>query len=201
MKTNLYSKIWLALTICLIQTLNCQTKADKSATTETISSKQIRIQLGAKPFTTKEIRATKPQTLTSPVNQQTESAEKNKKIQTAEKENLSPVAIRFQIETYENSGLNNREQFKNNMAEIKTLLSGQVISQTMNNHINELIHDSERNLKLATEMREEAHAENQPAVIAGRLSNADEKEMIALSEQNEVINLLDKHKSPGLTFR
>lgn len=201
MKTNLYSKIWLTLLICLIQTLYGQNKTDKNTPAETTSSKKIRLQLGVKHSTTTGTSQVKQKALTYDFEKQTEATQENKKTSVKEVENLSPVAIRFQIDTYENTGLDNRERFKNNLAEIKTLLATQVITQTMNKRVTELIIDSERNLKLATEMREEAHAETQPAIIAGRLSNADEKETMALSEQKEVLHILDKHKTPVLTSR
>lgn len=53
-----------------------------------------------------------------------------------------------------------------------------------------LIFESEKEMKLAKELREEAHAQPNLASIIGNMGNAEEKELLALSKQNLAIDAL-----------
>ncbi len=92
-----------------------------------------------------------------------------------------------QLEAVEMSGSLNLSQYKENRIKIaqliKSLKPGEQVQQTTK----ELIRSSEKNMKLATEMREEAHADaNRPSRL-GALTNAEEKEQVALNEQSQAI--------------
>lgn len=57
-----------------------------------------------------------------------------------------------------------------------------------------LIYDSEKEMKLAKELREEAKAQPNLASIIGSMGNAEEKELVAIHKQSLAINVLTKSK-------
>jgi len=85
-------------------------------------------------------------------------------------------------------------KFYQNLSNIDSLINkmtgnGSVIDQTQN-----LNSQAERYLKRAKEMREEANAQSTNEAKLGTMLNAEEQEYLALSKQNESIDLL---KSAG----
>lgn len=94
------------------------------------------------------------------------------------------------ITALELSGVKNKETYTLNKAALNQLLEKNDISATAGKQIQSLINDAEMNMRFAYEMREEANAMPTNAAKLGSLSNADEKETLALSEQNQALNIL-----------
>jgi predicted phosphatase len=62
--------------------------------------------------------------------------------------------------------------------------------------IKNLINSASREIKLAKEMREEAYAWSNNAATLGSLSNAEEKEFLALNKLDEATAILMKSNRP-----
>ncbi len=94
------------------------------------------------------------------------------------------------ITALELSGVKNKEAFTLNKTTINQLLEKANVSAYASKQAQGLISDAEMNMRFAYEMREEANAMPTTAAKLGSLSNADEKETLALGEQTQVINIL-----------
>ncbi len=66
--------------------------------------------------------------------------------------------------------------------------------------INNYLTDSNKYLQLAKEMREEAYAHPNKAATLGGLSNAEEKEILALNKQEKAIELLNDNQVYNFTI-
>ena len=107
------------------------------------------------------------------------------------------------IKALEESGQKNKETFTLNKANINQLLSITNISAVAAKEANNLISDAGMNMRLATEMREEAYSMPTNAAKLGSMSNADEKEVVALGEQTQVIHILKTYaaiQAAGIDF-
>jgi hypothetical protein len=191
----------MVLSFCLIQSLYSQ---NNSTTGSSQANKQIRIKLGAleKTSAKKEMNSAELQQLAYNMEAQAlqlRKALRNNPSLTEEllkdAENLENTAALLQIDAFEISGRLNRAHFNANRLEINALLLRSNFDEDVYQPVTLLITLSEREMKMATEMREEANAEKKPAVKLGRLSNADEKETLALNEQDKALGILKKNKS------
>jgi hypothetical protein len=107
-----------------------------------------------------------------------------------ESNTLYKQAEMMMITALELSGVKNQEAFKLNKAGINQLLEKANLSAVASKQAQSLISDAEMNMRYAYEMREEANAMPTLAGKLGSLSNADEKETLALGEQNQALNIL-----------
>lgn len=94
------------------------------------------------------------------------------------------------ITALELSGVQHKETYNLNKAGLNQLLEKTNASAIAGKQAQCLISDAEMNMRLANEMREEANAMPTSAGKLGSLSNADEKETLALGEQNQALNIL-----------
>lgn len=94
------------------------------------------------------------------------------------------------ITALELSGVKNKEAYTLNKTNLNQLLEKANVSAITAKQAQSLISDAEMNMRFAYEMREEANAMPTSAGKLGSLSNADEKETLALGEQNQAITLL-----------
>jgi hypothetical protein len=210
MKTNLYLRVCIAFIVIASETLNAQN------TTQSISildaTKQIRIKLGAAPDKTKTLKtvsAEELQQLAAGMEEQAgklreESKNKSELTQNKlleEALNLLKLSVSLQIEAFELSGRMNTSQYFENRSTINTLLINARLESEIVSSVSQLVSLAERHLKLAIEMREEANAEQLPVNKLGRLSNADEKELLALHHQNDAIALINKHTHGSISSR
>ncbi len=108
----------------------------------------------------------------------------------AEANELYTQAETMLINALEVSGQKNKETYTLNKSNINQLLGIVNISAYAGKEAQSLISDAGMNMRLATEMREEAYAMPTKASKLGSMSNADEKEVVALGEQNQVIHIL-----------
>lgn len=88
------------------------------------------------------------------------------------------------------SGVKNKEAYTLNKAALNQLLEKTNLSAISSKQIQSLVADAEMNMRYAYEMREEANAMPTSAGKLGSLSNADEKETLALGEQSQALNIL-----------
>lgn len=105
---------------------------------------------------------------------------------------LEESALQKELEASEISGQLSQEQFNYNKIQIKILITKYSGQKSMLIYSYTLILESEKDMKLAKELREEAYAQATLASRLGNLSNAEEKELLALSKQNKVIENLTK---------
>ncbi len=98
-----------------------------------------------------------------------------------------------QIEISELTAKISYERYELNKMTIKALKNG-IKDLDVLDHAESLMYDSERALKMAIEMREEAYAEPSNSAKLGVMGNAEEKEYTALHKQSETINLLESGK-------
>ncbi|HWY10842.1 MAG TPA: hypothetical protein VN026_05945 [Bacteroidia bacterium] len=108
----------------------------------------------------------------------------------AEANELYVQAETMLINALEVSGQKNNETYTLNKANINQLLGIVNISAYAGKEAQSLISDASMNIRLATEMREEANAMPTIESKLGSMSNADEKEVLALGDQNQVIHIL-----------
>ena len=94
------------------------------------------------------------------------------------------------ITALELSGVKNKEAYNSNKSYLNQLLEQVNTSALVSKQANGLISEANMNMRLANEMREEANAMPTNAGKLGSLSNADEKETLAIGEQKEAINIL-----------
>jgi hypothetical protein len=94
------------------------------------------------------------------------------------------------ITALELSGTKNKEAYTLNKTTINQLLETSNLSAFTAKQAQSLISDAEMNMRYAYEMREEANAMPTTGAKLGSLSNADEKETLALGAQTQAINIL-----------
>ena len=111
----------------------------------------------------------------------------------AEANDLLSIAQNIQIKVFEKSGAENKETYEFNKTSISSLLEKSNLSAIAGKEVNNLISDAGLNMRLANEMRQEAYAMPTPAAKLGSLSNADEKETVAISDQNQAIHILKSY--------
>ncbi len=107
-----------------------------------------------------------------------------------ESNTLYKQAEMMMITALELSGISHKETYTLNKANLNQLLEKTNASAIAGKQAQSLIADAEMNMRFAYEMREEANAMPTSAAKLGSLSNADEKETLALGEQNQALNIL-----------
>jgi hypothetical protein len=114
---------------------------------------------------------------------------------TSKKESLSTAslleaqAIGKQIEASILSGKISQEKFNENNDHIALLMRDYYGKRSKLEMAGDLVFDANRSMRLAIEMREEANTYPGPASRLGAMQNAEEKEFMALSKQNEILNM------------
>lgn len=121
----------------------------------------------------------------------TKNAEEKKKLISKAK-TFEEEALHKQLEASEISGQFSLKQFNYNKIQIKILITNYIGQKSTLIYSYTLILESEKDMKLARELREEAYSQSTLASRLGNLSNAEEKELIALRKQNKVIENLTK---------
>ncbi len=97
-----------------------------------------------------------------------------------------------QLEASELSGKISLHKFNENKKTILVLFSKIPQNTTLHSSAKSLNTESERLMKLANEMREEANAQLTLYAKIANLSNAEEKELLALAKQDEILAMLEK---------
>ncbi len=117
----------------------------------------------------------------------------------AEKEQMLTEAAQFernclqkQIEASEIFGTISQVKFNSNKETIQKLLVTVKLEESKMNQTNQLITSAEKNMQLAKELREESYALTGLTARLGNMSNAEEKEVMALGEQSKAIDILWK---------
>ncbi len=92
------------------------------------------------------------------------------------------------------------EKFVQNKTIFNTLINNYSGDRNTSGNARNLIADAEKCIKMAKEIREEANA--MPTIEAkwGTMSNAEEKETLALNKEDKAINLIKK-ATPNYTFK
>jgi hypothetical protein len=116
----------------------------------------------------------------------------------AEAAQFDSNSLKKQIEASEIFGTMSQVKFNSNKETLDKLMSsvkpeGQLLSRT-----SQLITSSEKNMQLAKELREEAYSRNNLETRLGTMGNAEEKEVLALGEQSQAIDLLWKKPKTGM---
>ncbi len=109
--------------------------------------------------------------------------------------NLEKQAEKKQIEASEAGSKINIDKYDVNKENLQSLLATNNSPGEDAEKAKELMNEAEQSLKQAKAIREEANAINNNAAKIGNLGNAEEKELIALTKQNEAIELLKKSNS------
>jgi len=117
--------------------------------------------------------------------------EKNKLIKAAGE--LFKQAELKQIQASEITGKVNVEKFKKNEIVFNNMVFTSLAGETIIEQAKEIDTEANHNLKMAKEMREEAYAMPGNTAKLGTMSNAEEKETIALSKQNQAIGILKQY--------
>jgi len=123
-----------------------------------------------------------------------------KKILISEAVNLDQQAQLTQIAASNLSSRINIYKFNSN----KTAIKGYVIKAGEENvplYTKNLIFDSEKLMRFAKEMREEANAQPNLAAKLGNMGNADEQETLAINKQVEALTTLEKLSQAVLSAR
>jgi hypothetical protein len=97
-----------------------------------------------------------------------------------------------QIEASEIFGAMSQVKFNANKETINKLIVTEKLEANKMSRTRALISSSEKNMQLAKDLREESYSSSNLAARLGRMSNAEEKEVLALGEQSQAINLLWK---------
>lgn len=106
---------------------------------------------------------------------------------------LFTLAQDIQIKAFETSGAKNKETYEWNKTSINSLLEKSNMSAVAGKEVQNLISDATLNMRIASEMRQEAYAMPTNAAKLGSLSNADDKETVAISDQNQAIHILKSY--------
>lgn len=103
-----------------------------------------------------------------------------------------------QIEASELFGVMNQVKFNSNQEHINQLIATTKLEESKMARTKALISSSEKNMKLAKDLRSEAYNSANLTTRLGSMSNAEEKEVLALGEQSLVIGILDKKNGASI---
>lgn len=122
-----------------------------------------------------------------------------------EKDRLLTEAAQFernclikQIEASEIFGTISQVKFNSNKETINKLITTVSLEETKMARTRSLIVSSEKNMLLAKNLRQESYLNPSLPARLGNMSNAEEKEVLALGEQSQAINLLSKKPGNGM---
>ncbi len=107
---------------------------------------------------------------------------------------IDKQAISKQIEASEISGEINFHKYSKNKLLIQALITFVKGESNISHHSKFLIDDSEKNMKVALQLRDEAKTMRTPASKLGNMSNAEEKELLALNQQALAIDIMGNRK-------
>lgn len=110
----------------------------------------------------------------------------------SEAEQFEKNCLLKQIQASEIFGAMSQIKFNSNKEILNKLISNPQLEEKGMNHARFLISSSEKNMQLAKELRQEAHSLPNIASKLGTMGNAEEKELLALSEQTEAIDQLGR---------
>lgn len=103
-----------------------------------------------------------------------------------------------QIEASEIFGTMSQVKFNSNKETINKLIASGKLEESKKSSTRSLIVSSEKNMQLAKELRQESYTRPSLEAKLGNMSNAEEKEILALGEQSKVINILWKKPKSGV---
>ncbi|PBQ33563.1 hypothetical protein CNR22_17880 [Sphingobacteriaceae bacterium] len=120
----------------------------------------------------------------------------NEKVQLlAESAKFENKCLVKQIEASEIFGAMNQVRFNSNKETITKLIVSVKLEEPQMVKTRKLIFSAQNNMRLAKDLREEAYQSASLPVRLGTMSNAEEKEVLALGEQSQAISIL--YKKPG----
>lgn len=108
----------------------------------------------------------------------------------AEAEQFERKSLEKQISASEISGTINQVKFNSNKETINKLVGSTEQDANKSNRTRALIMASEKNMQKARDLRQEAYSFSNLAAKLGTMSNAEEREVTALGEQRQAIELL-----------
>lgn len=108
----------------------------------------------------------------------------------AEAEQFERKSLEKQINASEISGTINQVKFNSNKETINKLVGSTELDASKSNRTRALIMASEKNMQKARDLRQEAYSFSNLAAKLGTMSNAEEREVTALGEQRQAIELL-----------
>ena len=103
-----------------------------------------------------------------------------------------------QIEASEIFGTISQVKYNSNKESINKLIVSAKPEGTKLSRTRALISASEKNMQLARELRQESYTRSNLEARLGTMSNAEEKELLALGEQSQAIDLLWKKPKTGM---
>lgn len=103
-----------------------------------------------------------------------------------------------QIEASEIFGTISQVKFISNKETINKLLLNANLEENKKTKTRALIVSSEKNMQVAKSLREESYLTPNLVARLGNMSNAEEKEILALGEQSQAIHLLWKKPGAGM---
>lgn len=219
MKTNVYLSLILGLaTVMMMKGQNADASQPSSGSAAVQEpGKKILITLNAKNFATEEqakssktslpeitpeVSPGKAESLLKEADQitimatalrkeaKTAQPERKSKLM-QEAQDLDYIAMNKQVEASEINGKLNLKKYLSNRNVINNMIELHE-GKPILNHTRYLITESEKNMKIARELRQEASAQSHLPSKLGTMSNAEEKELLALSNQNDAISMLKK---------
>jgi hypothetical protein len=190
MKTLTYLPTLLALTIQVMVSGQTQDNQDRKIRIDIMGSKDpVKMDYANSNVT---ITAEDYEQLLEQANDLKMSANKlRREAQTVETQSLLK-----HIEASECSKRISLQKFEANRVVILNLFSKTKKHSTVYNNVQNSYSESERFMKLAKEMREEANAQLSMQAKYGNMINAEVEEALALEKQNEVLRLLESHQDP-----
>lgn len=121
-----------------------------------------------------------------------------KKLLVSEANNLEKQSQMVQIAASELSARISNYKFNQNKTSIKTYVT-KTGEENVAVYTKNLIYDSEKIMRLAKEMREEANAQPNLASKLGTMGNAEEQESLALSKQVEALTQLERASQSAIS--
>lgn len=125
-------------------------------------------------------------------------SEEVKKLLLSEAVNLDKQSQMVQIASSELSARISNYKFNQNKTSIKTYVA-KTGEENVPVYTKNLIYDSEKIMRLAKEMREEANAQPNIASKLGTMGNAEEQESLALSKQVEALTQLERASQSAIS--
>ena len=125
-------------------------------------------------------------------------SEEVKKLLLSEATNLDKQSQMVQIAASELSSRISNYKFNQNKTSIKNYVA-KTGEENVPVYTKNLIYDSEKIMRLAKEMREEANAQPNMASKLGTMGNAEEQESLALSKQVEALTQLERASQSAIS--
>lgn len=219
MKTNIY----FLIIACFISSLQAAAQTEQKESQQSSSdNKRILTRLGGKTVTdnqsaeselavktanlTGESDRTELLKLAEALSYQSKRLKREAETKTGnEKAQLLAESAKFenkclvkQIEASEIFGAMSQVKFNSNKETITKLIVSVKLEEPQMVKTRKLIFSAQNNMKLAKDLREEAYKSESLPVRLGTMSNAEDKEIIALGEQSQAISILYKKPVSGM---